>query len=64
MLLFRRSDETTLKLALEMAEKSGNEEIYKAVLSRYNAFKNNKTEDIKEESAANESEGGNEDKTD
>lgn len=39
-LLFRRSDETTLKLALDMAEHVNNEDLRKAVLVRYNAFKN------------------------
>lgn len=37
--LFRRSDVKTLELAMELAEKSGNEELYKAVLFRYNAYK-------------------------
>lgn len=38
-LLFRRSDETTLKLALDIAEYIKNDDLYKAVLTRYKAFK-------------------------
>ncbi|XP_018568237.1 gem-associated protein 5 isoform X2 [Anoplophora glabripennis] len=37
--LFRRSDVKTLKFATELAEKSGNEELHKAVLFRYNAYR-------------------------
>lgn len=43
-LLFRRSDEVSLKLALDMAERVENEDLRKAVLVRYNAFKNQKQE--------------------
>lgn len=38
--LFRRSDMETLKLAVELAEKSGNEELHKLVLFRYSECKN------------------------
>lgn len=48
-LLFRRSDEGTLKLALEIAERVNNEELYKAVLVRYNAFKDVNKEETAEE---------------
>lgn len=51
-LLFRRSDEVTLKLALDIAESVNNEELYKAVLVRYNAFKNGNK---KEQAEANAS---------
>lgn len=37
--LFRRSDSRSLKLALDLAKKSGNTELCKAVEVRYNAFK-------------------------
>lgn len=48
-LLFRRSDEVTLKLALDIAEHVENEDLYKAVLVRYNAFKNEEKEEVKVE---------------
>lgn len=44
-LLFRRSDETTLKLALDIAKQINNEDLHKAVLSRYNSFKNEQKEE-------------------
>ncbi|KAG5877681.1 hypothetical protein JTB14_003836 [Gonioctena quinquepunctata] len=37
--LFRRSDIAIMEFAAELAEKSGNKELHKAVLFRYNAFK-------------------------
>ncbi|KAJ8913468.1 hypothetical protein NQ315_013848 [Exocentrus adspersus] len=37
--LFRRSDATTLKFAAELSEKSGNEELHKAILLKYNLIK-------------------------
>lgn len=54
-LLFRRSDEVTLKLALDIAESVNNEELYKAVLVRYNAFKSgNKEEQAEANTSASE----------
>lgn len=50
-LLFRRSDEITLKLALDIAEHVNNEDLRKAVLVRYNAFKNDKKETVGDENA-------------
>ncbi|XP_074038837.1 gem-associated protein 5 isoform X2 [Leptinotarsa decemlineata] len=38
--LFRRSDLDIIELAVELAEKSDNEELLKAVLMRYESFKN------------------------
>lgn len=46
--LFRRSDEATLKLALDIAEQVNNQDLYKAVLVRYNAFKNGQQKETKE----------------
>lgn len=36
--MFRRSDLETLEFAGELAEKSGNSELHKAIRIRYNAF--------------------------
>lgn len=36
--MFRRSDIETLEFAAELAQKSDNTELYKAVMMRYNAF--------------------------
>ncbi|KRT79031.1 WD40 domain-containing protein, partial [Oryctes borbonicus] len=38
--LFKRSDEKTLKFAVELAEKTGNKHLIDAVTLRYNSFKN------------------------
>lgn len=37
--LFRRSDSKTLKLAVDLAEKTGNKDLYQAVDLRYKLFK-------------------------
>ncbi|KAJ8984371.1 hypothetical protein NQ317_003519 [Molorchus minor] len=52
-MLFRRSDPEILEFAMELAKKSGNEELYKAVLFRYNAFKAQKDEAVECENETN-----------
>lgn len=42
--MFKRSDEAALKLALELADKSGNKDLKDAVTMRYNTFKNQATD--------------------
>ncbi|KAJ8926424.1 hypothetical protein NQ314_021212 [Rhamnusium bicolor] len=46
--LFRRSDTEILNFAAELAEKSGNEDLHKAILLRYNVFKSEASEKLVE----------------